>query len=81
MEIEKKVAEVVRKVIGDDSVTVKMDSTFMDDLGMSSFDTMELVAELENIFSVSIPDHRLRKMICVKDIVKEIQACEQGKKK
>ncbi|RDU62660.1 acyl carrier protein [Helicobacter sp. MIT 14-3879] len=52
---------------------VKLESKFVDDLGADSLDVVELVMELENKFSVEIPDEEAEKISTVKDVVDYIE--------
>lgn len=43
------------------------------DLGLSSFDVVEIVTEFEDAFGIEIPDRDIPKFICVGDIVKYLK--------
>lgn len=57
-EIEAKVIEIVSTQLGVDKSEVTMTSSFANDLNADSLDTVELVMELEDAFSTSIPDEK-----------------------
>lgn len=75
---EKKVFEDVKKVVveqlgvSESEVTEK--SSFVDDLGADSLDTVELVMALEEAFSLEIPDEEAEKIKTVGDTVKYVIA-------
>lgn len=48
---------------------VKMDSTFIDDLGADSLDIVELIMAFEEEFNTEIPDDVAEKIRTVKDAV------------
>ena len=48
---------------------VKMDSTFIDDLGADSLDIVELIMAVEEEFSTEIPDDVAEKIRTVRDAV------------
>jgi acyl carrier protein len=57
-EIEAKVIDIVSTQVGVDKAEVKLESSFANDLNADSLDTVELVMELEDAFSTSIPDDK-----------------------
>jgi len=71
------VAERVKKIIveqlGVNAEEVTDDSSFMDDLGADSLDTVELVMALEEEFNADIPDEEAEKLKKVSDVVKYIE--------
>ncbi len=48
---------------------VKMESTFIDDLGADSLDIVELIMAFEEEFNTEIPDETAEKIRTVKDAV------------
>ena len=71
------VAERVRKIViehlGVDEAKVMDGSSFIDDLGADSLDTVELVMAFEEEFGVEIADDAAEKIVTVKDAVDYIQ--------
>jgi acyl carrier protein len=65
--------EKVKKIVADQlSVeigTIKPNSSFANDLGADSLDTVELVMALEEEFDVEIPDEAAEKIATVQDAV------------
>ena len=51
-----KVKAIVVEQLGVDEAEVKIDSTFIDDLGADSLDIVELIMAFEEEFNVEIPD-------------------------
>ena len=49
-------------------------SSFIDDLGADSLDTVELVMAFEEEFGCEIPDNEAEKILTVEDAVKYIEA-------
>lgn len=49
-------------------------STLEADLGLSSFDVVEIVSEFEEIFDIEIADRDITKFVRVKDIVDYLEA-------
>lgn len=65
MSIETRVIKIVTDQLGIKEDTVKPDSSFVDDLGADSLDTVELVMALEEEFECEIPDEEAEKITTV----------------
>jgi acyl carrier protein len=72
MSVEEKVKEIISKQLGVDADKVTPESSFIDDLGADSLDTVELVMALEEAFNVEIPDEDAENIMKVKDAIKYI---------
>ena len=57
---------------------VKMESTFIDDLGADSLDIVELIMAFEEEFNTEIPDEVAEKIKTVKDAVDYIEKEKQA---
>ncbi len=68
-EIEKKVKEIIVQQLGVSEDEVKLESSFVEDLGADSLDTVELVMAFEEAFGLEIPDEDAEKIRTVKDAV------------
>jgi len=55
-EIEAKIIKIVSDQLNVDEGEISPDSSFVDDLGADSLDTVELVMAFEEEFGVEIPD-------------------------
>ena len=71
-EIFEKVKTVIVEQLGRDEESVKMDSSFLDDLGADSLDIVEFIMALEEEFGLEIPDEDVEKIVTVKDVVEYI---------
>jgi acyl carrier protein len=75
---EAKVYEQVKKVVVDQlgvsDAEVKRESSFVDDLGADSLDTVELVMALEEAFGLEIPDEEAEKIKSVGDTVNYVMS-------
>jgi acyl carrier protein len=60
--IEQRVKAIVAEQLGVKEEEVTNDSSFVDDLGADSLDTVELVMEFEDEFEMSIPDEEAEKI-------------------
>ena len=71
--IFEKVRSIVVEQLSVDAGEVKPESSFQNDLGADSLDTVELVMALEEAFDIEIPDEAAEGIATVGDAVKYIQ--------
>lgn len=71
--VEEKVKEIIVKQMDANKDQVTPETSFVNDLGADSLDTVELVMELEDAFDVSIPDEDAEKMQTVGDAINYIK--------
>ena len=71
-EIFEKVKTVIVEQLGIDEASVRMASSFLDDLGADSLDIVEFIMALEEEFGIEIPDEDVEKIVTVKDVVEYI---------
>jgi acyl carrier protein len=64
-----KIKEIVIDKLGVEESKVTMDAKFIDDLGADSLDTVELIMQFEEEFSIEIPDDDAEKLLSVKQAV------------
>ena len=69
-----KVKDIIVEQLGVDEEEVKMESSFIDDLGADSLDIVELFMALEEEFELEIPDKEAEKIATVGDAVEYIKA-------
>ncbi|MBK8574681.1 MAG: acyl carrier protein [Elusimicrobia bacterium] len=73
-DIETKVKDIIVEQLGVDAAQVKPESSFVNDLGADSLDTVELVMALEEAFDMEIPDEEAEKIQTVTQAVTYIQS-------
>jgi acyl carrier protein len=72
--IEDRVRKIVVEQLGVKEEEVSLESSFVDDLGADSLDTVELVMALEEEFETEIPDEDAEKITTVQQAVDYIKA-------
>ncbi|MGE3295957.1 MAG: acyl carrier protein [Porticoccaceae bacterium] len=68
-----RVIKMVAEQLGVKEEDVKPDSSFIDDLGADSLDTVELIMALEEEFDTEIPDEDAEKLATVQDAIDYIE--------
>ena len=72
--IEERVKKIVVEQLGVKEEEVTAESSFVDDLGADSLDTVELVMALEEEFDTEIPDEEAEKINTVQAAIDYIKA-------
>jgi acyl carrier protein len=67
--IEQRVKKIVAEQLGVSEGDIKINSSFVDDLGADSLDTVELVMALEEEFECEIPDEEAEKITTVQQAI------------
>jgi acyl carrier protein len=68
-DIESRVKKIVAEQLGVAEADIKNESSFVDDLGADSLDTVELVMALEDEFEMEIPDEQAEKITTVQQAI------------
>lgn len=68
-----RVKKITAEQLGVDEAEVSVESSFVDDLGADSLDTVELVMALEEEFGCEIPDDQAESITTVKNAVDYIK--------
>ena len=77
-DVSERVIDIVAEQLGVDKEKVKPETSFVNDLGADSLDTVELVMELEEEFNVNIPDDAAEKIETVGQAIDFITAAQAG---
>ena len=75
--VEERVIEIVCEQMGASRDKISQETSFIQDLGADSLDTVELVMEFEDEFDLNIPDEEAEKIQTVGEAIKYIE--EKGK--
>jgi len=71
--VEERVIDIVSEQLGVDKEKVTRETSFVNDLGADSLDTVELVMELEEEFDITIPDDAAEKIQTVGQAIDYIE--------
>lgn len=77
-DVADRVIDIVAEQLGVDKDKVKPETSFVNDLGADSLDTVELVMELEEEFNVNIPDDAAEKIETVGQAIDFINSAQAG---
>ncbi|GDX61054.1 MAG: acyl carrier protein [Nitrosospira sp.] len=67
--LEQRIKKIVAEQLGVNETEVKNESSFVEDLGADSLDTVELVMALEEEFECEIPDEQAEKINTVQQAI------------
>ena len=71
--VPEKVHNIIVEQLGVEDEEVRYESSFVDDLGADSLDTVELVMALEEEFKIEIPDEDAEKITRVGELVEYLR--------
>ena len=72
-DIESRVKAIIVDKLGVDESEVTRESSFANDLGADSLDTVELIMEFEKEFNLAIPDDQAETIGTVGDAIKYVE--------
>jgi acyl carrier protein len=72
--VEQRVKKIVAEQLGVNESEIKTESSFVNDLGADSLDTVELVMALEEEFETEIPDEEAEKITTVQQAINYVQS-------
>ena len=73
-DIEAEVKRIIKEQLDVDEKDIKLEATFIDDLGADSLGLVELVLAFEETFEIDIPDEDTEKIRSVNDAIEYITA-------
>ena len=75
-DVAQRVIDIVAEQLGVDKEKVTPETSFVNDLGADSLDTVELVMELEEEFDINIPDNAAEKIQTVGQAIDFIEKAQ-----
>ena len=76
--IEQRVRKIIAEQLGVNEAEITNESSFVDDLGADSLDTVELVMALEEEFETEIPDEEAEKITTVQEAINFVQSRQKA---
>jgi acyl carrier protein len=76
--VAERVIDIVSEQLGVSKDQIKPETSFVNDLGADSLDTVELVMELEEEFDINIPDEAAEKIQTVGQAIEHIEKAVQN---
>ena len=74
MSVEDRVKKIVSDQLGKSVEEIQSDSSFVDDLGADSLDTVQIVMELEEEFDITVEEEELQDLPTIGDAFKLISS-------
>jgi len=76
--VAERVIDIVAEQLGVDKEKITTETSFVNDLGADSLDTVELVMELEEEFDINIPDDAAEKIQTVGEAIDFIEKAQES---
>ncbi len=76
--VHERVIDIVADQLGVDKEKISHETSFVNDLGADSLDTVELVMELEEEFDITIPDDAAEKIQTVGQAIDFIEQAQES---
>ena len=73
MDILKEIQVIISDIMICDEEDISLDSRFVEDLGVDSLDAIEIIMDVEDLFSIGISEEQSDKMHTVGDMVKFLE--------
>jgi len=73
-----KIRTTIASQLSIDEEEIKMESSFMNNLGADSLDIVELIMALEEEYDIEIPDEDVEKITTVGEVVEYIKGHSEG---
>lgn len=71
-----KVAQLIQEIVGNADLSVTAESTLKEDLGMNSYEVVQLAGSLEEAFDAAIPARKIKSLKTVQNILDCLQECQ-----
>ena len=71
-----KLQEIIRRYLDDEETVLRNEMVLQTDLGLNSYELVQLICDVEDAFSVEITDRAIRKLKTVQNVIDYIAAYE-----
>ena len=69
-----KLQEIIRRYSDDENIVIKGEMALLTDLGLDSFDLIQIISEVEEAFTIEIPERAVSDLKTVQDVMDFITA-------
>ena len=69
-----KLKEIIVDVLNVEEADIKMETTFVDDLGADSLDIFQIIMGIEEAFDIEIENEEAEKIVTVGDAIEQIKS-------
>lgn len=77
-ELFNKIKEIIVDITEIDSAEISENSSLLDDLSLSSMEVLSVIADVEDAFSLKIPEKELRNFVTVSDLADYVVKSKNG---
>ena len=77
-EIFEQLKEIIFDYLGDDEIELKLESNFIDDIGLSSLDMISIVGQVEDTFEIVVEDEDIANIKTMSDAIEYIVKKREG---
>lgn len=75
MNLEKEITSIVASIIQVEEYVIRKDASFFDDYGMDSLRVLEILAEIENRYKITVDPEKLSEMTCLDKVINITREC------
>lgn len=68
-----KLSEIIKNYTGKNDVVIDENTVILSDIGLSSYDLVQLVCSVEDEFDIEIPDKQIAKFKTIGDVIDFIE--------
>ena len=73
-DVGQRIIEIVSEQLGVDKSQITRETSFVNDLGADSLDTVEIVMEIEDEFDIDVPQEEAEKIQTVGQAINDVEA-------
>lgn len=75
MNLEKEITNIVSTIIQVEESEIQKEASFFDEYGMDSLRALEILAEIENKYKITIDPEKLTEMTCLDKVISITKEC------
>ena len=75
MSLDKEITSIVASIIQVEESEIRKEASFFDEYGMDSLRALEILAEIENKYKITIDPEKLAEMTCLQKVINITEEC------